>query len=477
MAATTCARVLFQARHRTTCCGLGTSRAALPIRAAASFFTTTAAPRQLPTSQQVRWKESERIRMGTAARWHHHSTHTRMFCTSLSRSGGGGGAVNSSSKSDQSVAAEAAAKTEAEARRPFRLDPYLRLARMDKPIGTLLLLWPCAWSITLAAQALALPPAVPLWNLVLFSTGALVMRGAGCTINDMWDVKVDRMVERTSMRPIAAGEVTMFQAWCFLGVQLSAGLAVLLNLNWYSIVMGASSLGLVAVYPLMKRITYWPQLVLGLAFNWGALLGWSAVAGSSAWAVTLPIYAGTVCWTIVYDTIYAHQDKRDDVKAGVKSTALLFKGRTKAILSLFSIGFIAAVAWGVSQSNTVSQERGEATVAEKAASAVAAAVPSASPSQSWTFERVSQELKAAFEKLTTSHPAFLVALTGAASHLVWQLRTVDLNSPPDCWRKFTANRQIGMIIWFGLAFDYMRTVGGPAWGLWDAPHRVGRIQQ
>ncbi|KAK0557080.1 Para-hydroxybenzoate--polyprenyltransferase, mitochondrial precursor (PHB:polyprenyltransferase) [Tilletia horrida] len=292
------------------------------------------------------------------------------------------------------------------------------------------------------------------------------MRGAGCTINDMWDVKYDRMVERTSMRPIAAGEVTMFQAWCFLGAQLSVGLAVLLNLNWYSIGLGASSLALVTVYPLMKRITYWPQFVLGLAFNWGALLGWTAVAGSPDWAVTLPIYSGCVAWTIVYDTIYAHQDKRDDVKAGVKSTALLFKGRTKAILSLFSIGFIAAVAWGVSQSTTGSSPAEDTVTSKDLTESTLEATISEETTPS---KLISANLKEAFDSLITSHPAFLVALTGSAAHLTWQLRTVDLNSPADCWRKFTANRQIGMLIWLGLAADYMRFVGGPALGLWSAP--------
>ncbi|KAE8239868.1 hypothetical protein A4X13_0g8031 [Tilletia indica] len=456
------ARIFLQARHRPVC-GLASIRAAVPVRAGSTFTTSTSSLRQLLVPlplTQLRCRETDRIGWSAAV---DRQPHARVFCTSPSRFS----AVTPSKSESGPPSAEPAA------RKPSRLDPYLRLARMDKPIGTFLLLWPCAWSITLAAQALALPPAVPLWNLLLFSTGALVMRGAGCTINDMWDVRVDRMVERTSLRPIAAGEVTMFQAWCFLGVQLSAGLAVLLNLNWYSIVLGASSLTLVTIYPLMKRITYWPQLVLGLAFNWGALLGWSAVAGSSAWDVTLPIYAGTICWTIVYDTIYAHQDKRDDVKAGVKSTALLFKGRTKSILALFSIGFIAAVAWGVSQSNNVSKDVIEGTEAGKTSSASVAQ----NPRTGSTLDQVSKALKGAFENLTTSHPAFLVALTGAASHLVWQLRTVNLNSPSDCWRKFSANRQIGMLIWFGLAIDYMRTVGGPAWGLWEAPRHSRGIQQ
>jgi 4-hydroxybenzoate polyprenyltransferase len=143
--------------------------------------------------------------------------------------------------------------------------------------------------------------------LALFGTGAVIMRGAGCTINDLWDKDFDKQVERTNQRPLAAGTINYPQAWKFLALQLSAGLGVLCQLNMYSIILGASSLGLVIIYPLMKRVTYWPQAVLGLTFNYGALLGWSAVHGSCAWPVVLPLYAGGVCWTLVYDTLYAHQ--------------------------------------------------------------------------------------------------------------------------------------------------------------------------
>jgi len=383
------------------------------------------------------------------------------------------------SASALSAASPVSAKQVQPTRRFFlrSIDPYLRLARLDKPIGTVLLLWPCAWSITLAAQTLALPPAIPIWNLCLFSVGALVMRGAGCTINDMWDVKYDRLVERTSMRPIAAGEVSMFQAWCFLGLQLSAGLGVLLNLNWYSIVLGASSLSLVAIYPLMKRITYWPQLVLGFAFNWGVLLGWSAIAGCSAWDITLPIYAGTVGWTIFYDTIYAHQDRRDDVKAGVKSTALLFRGRTRPILALFGAGFVAAFAWGVSQSDNLSGSRRIADKASSVSTVVDRCQQTGPTDSSIDLRRWTDTLTAAASNLLTTHQGFLAALTLSAGHLTWQLYTVNLNLPADCWKKFTSNRQIGMMIWLGLAFDYMRHVGGPAWGLWAAPKQDVRIAQ
>lgn len=233
---------------------------------------------------------------------------------------------------------------------PAATRSYLQLTRIDKPIGTLLLFYPCTWSITLASFVTHAPLTVPVWYTTLFGVGALVMRGAGCTINDLWDRNLDVAVERTKERPLARRDITPKQAIAFLGAQLSAGLAVLTQLNWYSILLGASSLSLVVVYPLMKRITHLPQLVLGLAFNWGALLGWSAVAGTVDWAIALPLYAGGVCWTLVYDTIYAHQDKKDDVTVGIRSTALLFGERTRPILSALSgatvglVGYAGALA-------------------------------------------------------------------------------------------------------------------------------------
>ena len=189
---------------------------------------------------------------------------------------------------------------------PGHYQPYLLLARADKPIGTWLLLWPCCWSIGMVAPPGGLPD---MWMLSKFALGAVVMRGAGCTINDMWDKDIDSKVERTRTRPLAAGAITPFQAAGFLGLQLTAGLGVLASLNTYSILLGASSLGLVVMYPLMKRVTHFPQLVLGLTFNWGALLGASAVLGHTPWEICLPLYCGSVFWTLTYDTIYAHQDK------------------------------------------------------------------------------------------------------------------------------------------------------------------------
>ncbi|XP_076999089.1 4-hydroxybenzoate polyprenyltransferase, mitochondrial isoform X2 [Tamandua tetradactyla] len=187
---------------------------------------------------------------------------------------------------------------------PRPLQPYLRLARLDKPIGTWLLYLPCTWSISLAAE----PGCFPDWYMLsLFGTGAVLMRGAGCTINDMWDRNYDKKVTRTANRPIAAGDISTFKSFVFLGGQLTLALGVLLCLNYYSIALGAASLLLVITYPLMKRITYWPQLALGLTFNWGALLGWSAVKGSCDPSVCLPLYFSGIMWTLIYDTIYAHQ--------------------------------------------------------------------------------------------------------------------------------------------------------------------------
>ncbi|XP_058097918.1 4-hydroxybenzoate polyprenyltransferase, mitochondrial isoform X2 [Magnolia sinica] len=218
---------------------------------------------------------------------------------------------------------------------------YARLARLDKPIGTWLLAWPCMWSITLAATPGNLPD---LKLLSLFGCGALLLRGAGCTVNDLLDRDLDIKVERTKSRPVASGLLTPFQGLTFLGFQLLLGLGILLQLNNYSIVLGASSLLLVFSYPLMKRLTFWPQAYLGLTFNWGALLGWSAVKGSLDPTIVFPLYFSGVCWTLVYDTIYAHQDKEDDLKVGVKSTALRFGDLTKNWVSGFGIACISSLA-------------------------------------------------------------------------------------------------------------------------------------
>ncbi|KAG9458913.1 hypothetical protein H6P81_003421 [Aristolochia fimbriata] len=223
---------------------------------------------------------------------------------------------------------------------PKFIRPYAHLARLDKPIGTWLLAWPCMWSITLAAPPGNLPD---LKMLSLFGCGALLLRGAGCTVNDLLDRDIDTKVERTRLRPIASGLLTPFQGLTFLGLQLFLGLGILLQLNNYSRVLGASSLLLVFSYPLMKRLTFWPQAYLGLTFNWGALLGWSAIQGSLDPTVVLPLYFSGVCWTLVYDTIYAHQDKEDDLRVGVKSTALRFGSHTKHWITGFGIACVSSL--------------------------------------------------------------------------------------------------------------------------------------
>jgi len=222
---------------------------------------------------------------------------------------------------------------------PAGARPYARLARLDRPIGTWLLLFPGWWAIALAAPAGSWPD---LRLMALFAVGALVMRGAGCTVNDILDRKLDAQVERTRARPIPSGQVTVRQALVFLVAQLLTGFLVLIQLNPLSIAMGVASLALVFTYPLMKRITWWPQAFLGLTFNWGALMGWTAVRGTLDLPAVL-LYAGCILWTLGYDTIYAHQDKEDDARIGVKSTALLFGRNSRAWVGAFYAG--AMVLW------------------------------------------------------------------------------------------------------------------------------------
>ncbi|XP_051026350.1 4-hydroxybenzoate polyprenyltransferase, mitochondrial [Acomys russatus] len=280
---------------------------------------------------------------------------------------------------------------------PRPLQPYLRLMRLDKPIGTWLLYLPCTWSIGLAAE----PGCFPDWYMLsLFGTGAILMRGAGCTINDMWDRDFDKKVIRTASRPIASGDISTFHSFVFLGGQLTLALGVLLCLNYYSIVMGAASLLLVVTYPLMKRITFWPQLVLGLTFNWGALLGWSAIKGSCDPSVCLPLYFSGVMWTLIYDTIYAHQDKKDDALIGLKSTALLFRENTKQWLSGFGVAMLGALSLaGANSGQTV---------------------------------------------------PYYAAVAAVGAHLAHQIYTVDIHRPEDCWDKFTSNRTVGILLFLGI---------------------------
>ncbi|KAF7235041.1 hypothetical protein EG68_11527 [Paragonimus skrjabini miyazakii] len=220
---------------------------------------------------------------------------------------------------------------------PSWLNPYVKLGRYDRPIGSWLLYLPCTWSIALATSPGHLPS---LEMLALFGVGAVLMRGAGCTVNDFLDREFDKRVDRTKDRPLACGKVTPEQALLFLGLQLSASLFILLQLNWYSVFLGSLSLVPVFTYPLFKRFTYWPQLVLGFAFNWGALLGYSSVIGHVDPLICIPLYIAGINWTLVYDTIYAFQDIEDDLLIGVKSLAILLDENTKIYLSFFHLAML-----------------------------------------------------------------------------------------------------------------------------------------
>jgi 4-hydroxybenzoate polyprenyltransferase len=222
---------------------------------------------------------------------------------------------------------------------PEILKPFARLARLDRPIGFWLLFWPCAFSLAMAAMA---DPARGFnwWTLILMFVGSIAMRGAGCTLNDIVDADLDAQVERTRSRPIPSGDVTKQQAALFLSFQLLIGFVILCQFNWLTIGLGVLSLVLVAIYPFMKRITWWPQLFLGLAFSWGALVGWTSETDSLSLAPLL-LYLGSVLWVIGYDTIYALQDAEDDALIGIKSTALLFGDRVKPLVAVFYAAALA----------------------------------------------------------------------------------------------------------------------------------------
>ncbi|MDP9128499.1 MAG: 4-hydroxybenzoate octaprenyltransferase [Pseudomonadota bacterium] len=213
---------------------------------------------------------------------------------------------------------------------PPVLRPYARLMRLDRPTGTWLLLLPCWWGVALASSKLP-----DLGLMLLFALGALIMRGAGCTANDIYDRKLDAMVERTKGRPLPSGEVKLWQAALFLLLLLLLGFGILLLFNRLTILIGVFSLVLVFSYPLMKRVTWWPQLFLGFTFNWGALMGWSAVRDNGASFLPFLLYVAGIFWTLGYDTIYAHQDKRDDEIAGIMSTARLFGDHSRRWVALF----------------------------------------------------------------------------------------------------------------------------------------------
>jgi 4-hydroxybenzoate polyprenyltransferase len=285
--------------------------------------------------------------------------------------------------------------------------PYLRLSRLDRPIGSWLLLLPCWWSAALAAGVGHSIAQLPL-TIALFFIGAFAMRGAGCTWNDITDRDLDARVERTRSRPIPAGQVSVRQALVFLVAQALIGLLVLVQFNSFAVATGIASLVIVAVYPFMKRITWWPQIVLGLAFSWGALMGF-AVTFARIDATALLLYAGSIAWVIGYDTIYAHQDAEDDALIGIKSTARLFGARTHRALIVFY---------------------GLAVVLIGAALRLAGA--------RW--------------------PAW-IGLAAFAAHLAWQIARLEIGDPALCLRIFKSNRDAGLLLFAGLLTDAVMRAG------------------
>jgi 4-hydroxybenzoate polyprenyltransferase len=276
--------------------------------------------------------------------------------------------------------------------------PYAQLMRLERPIGWWLLLLPCWWGLALAtlAQGGGLPN---LWHGLLFLIGAITMRGAGCVVNDLADQDFDAKVERTRNRPLPSGRVTHKQAYIFLAALLLIGLVVLVQFNRMTIITAIASLAIVAVYPFMKRLTYVPQLVLGFAFNWGALVGWTAETGALN-ATPIALYIGGIFWTLAYDTIYAHQDKEDDVLIGVKSTALLLGKSTRGWLALFftaTLIFIAVALW-----------------------------------------------------LVSAPLVAYLGLAAAAAHALWQVQRFNDEDNIRCLQLFRANRNFGLLILVGM---------------------------
>ena len=275
---------------------------------------------------------------------------------------------------------------------PAPLRPYARLMRLDRPIGTWLLLLPGCWALAIAETPGHWPN---LFWVALFVVGAILMRGAGCVINDLFDRDFDAQVARTADRPLASGVIRVRAALVFLAALLLISLGILVQFNLFAMAIGALSLLLVVPYPLMKRITYWPQAWLGLTFNWGALLGWAVVQGSLEPAAFV-LYAGGFFWTLGYDTIYAHQDKEDDALVGIKSTARLLGTQSRPWIAGFytiCLALLTLSGWMVEMA--------------------------------WPY---------------------WIGLAIGAAHLVWQAVTIDFDDPKDCLKKFRANRDFGLII-------------------------------
>ncbi|ENN89017.1 4-hydroxybenzoate polyprenyl transferase [Rhizobium freirei PRF 81] len=292
---------------------------------------------------------------------------------------------------------------------PPGLWPYAQLARWDRPIGWQLLMWPCFWSVALAANASismgrGSPGFVVIYHLALYFVGAVAMRGAGCAYNDLVDHEIDMSVARTRSRPLPSGRVTRLQAKVFITLQALVGLFVLLQFNWFAVILGLLSLGIVALYPFAKRFTDWPQFFLGLAFSWGALMGWAGIFGKLSLA-SIILYMAAILWTIGYDTIYAHQDKEDDELIGVRSTARLFGDQTR----LWLVGLYGATLL---------------------------------------------LMLIAFALAGTSWLAYL-GLLAAGGMFAYQIAVLDINDGEQCLALFKSNNRVGLIIFAGLFLSFL----------------------
>ena len=308
--------------------------------------------------------------------------------------------MTQSDKSPEGQVADAVKDNWVDRDAPAATRPYLRLSRADRPIGTWLLYIPCIWGILLAALQTGDFRAWDLWLILGCGAGAWLMRGAGCTWNDITDQKFDAQVARTRSRPIPSGQVTVRGALFWMVAQALIAFCILISFGTPAVLIGIASLGFVAIYPFAKRFTWWPQVFLGLAFNWGALLGWVAHSGRLDWPAVL-LYLTGIAWTLFYDTIYAHQDTEDDALIGVKSTARLFGQSSPQWLGAFAV-----LATGLM------------------AVAIYLALPDATATQ-----RVVAQL----------------GTTGFAAHLLWQMRQLDIDNVPLLLHLFRANREAGLI--------------------------------
>lgn len=289
---------------------------------------------------------------------------------------------------------------------PKAIIPYAQLARLDRPIGWQLLLWPCLVSLLLALLSpIGIGSSIKkaIYYAILFFIGAIAMRGAGCTLNDIVDINIDKKVDRTKQRPLANGTISRLFAIIFMLLQCFIGLIILLQFNFLTIYIAFASIFFIIIYPYMKRITYWPQLFLGIVFNWGCFLGWVSLKANMNWCL-LWLYLGFICWTIGYDTIYAYQDIEDDVKVGIGSTALLFKDKVYIALPIFYSLFIA-------------------------------------------FILIS------FYMAKISYIAY-IGVFCSICHLIWQIKVLNISSPKICLKLFKSNSQVGLLICSGLLLGY-----------------------